>query len=86
MASNHPSRKRALQIPTNSINGLGRANAPQGDQVFWQKLSGVLDGISSGNNDAAVALLQDLAKAADTKDYALVSALRKLAEKIKAAG
>lgn len=63
-----------------------QAIAPQSDQVFWQKLSGVLDGIQKGNNQAAVALLDDLAKSADTKDYALVSALRKLAEKIKAAG
>jgi tetratricopeptide (TPR) repeat protein len=67
---------------------VGRAQelAPNEEKDFWQKLGSVVQNISSGNEDEAVAQLDELARAADTNDYALVSALRKLAERLKGAG
>lgn len=60
--------------------------APQNEHEFWQRLSSVVQNIQSGNADAAVSQLDELAKAADKNDFALVSALRKLAENLKGAG
>jgi hypothetical protein len=54
--------------------------------VDWQKLGQVLQSIREGDTNRAITLLEELAGSADTGDFALVSALRKLAEKLKGAG
>jgi tetratricopeptide (TPR) repeat protein len=63
-----------------------QAIAPAGDQVFWQRLGGVLSGIADGNHDQAVSQLDELARSADKQDYALTGALHALAAKLKIAG
>lgn len=60
--------------------------APESDRALWQGLTVILNGIQSGDTNKAVTQLQDLAKTAGSQDYALVSALRKLADILKVAG
>lgn len=63
-----------------------QAIAPTGDQPFWQALGTVVNGIQSSDSTQAVGQLQTLVKNANSQDYALVSALRALAAKLKGAG
>lgn len=60
--------------------------APAADQPLWQSLGKVITSIRQGNSTQAAAILQELAKQADSKDYALVSALRALAVQLQGAG
>lgn len=62
------------------------AHAPQTEVELWQKLGQVLHARQSGDTNRAGTLLEELAKTANTQDFALVSALRKLAESLKGAG
>lgn len=62
------------------------AHAPQTETELWQKLGAVLSARQSGDTNRAATILQELAKTANTQDFALVSALRKLAESLKGAG
>lgn len=63
-----------------------QAISPDSDKPFWQGLATILNGIGTGDTTQAVAQLQELAKSASTQDFALVSALRKLADKLKGTG
>lgn len=63
-----------------------QALAPQGEQGFWKNLSAVVNAAINNGDSQAIGQLEDLAKNADKSDYALVSALRKLAEKFHGAG
>ncbi len=65
---------------------LAQNLAPETDKSFWQRLSGVLNAIQQSDDATAITQLEELAKNANAQDFALVSALRKLAEKLKGAG
>lgn len=60
--------------------------APDSERPFWQRMSVAVNNIQKGNLAEAVPQLEELAKNVDRSDFALVSALRKLAEKLKGAG
>ncbi len=63
-----------------------QALAPAGDQSLLQRLAQVVTDVQQAQNEQALASLEALAKEADTKDYALVTALRALAERVGGAG
>lgn len=65
---------------------LAQQLAPEGEKPFWQTLDAIVTGIQSGNSNQGMSQLQELAKGANAQDFALVSALRKLAEKLGGAG
>jgi tetratricopeptide (TPR) repeat protein len=60
--------------------------APPEDKALWRGLETVLDAIASGETTGAAAQLDALAAAADPNDYALISALRSLAERLQGTG
>ncbi len=72
--------------PATQQLALAQKLAPDSDQVFWQRLNAVIADIQANNLSNATAQLEELAKSANSQDFALVSALRKLAEKLKGAG
>jgi tetratricopeptide (TPR) repeat protein len=65
---------------------LAEQLAPEADKAFWQQLGAVVNDIESGNEEQAVTQLEQLAGSANSQDIALVSALRKLAERLRGAG
>ncbi len=60
--------------------------APANEQTFWQQLNTVVTGIQNNDAAKATAQLEALAQNANAQDLALVSALRKLAEKLQKLG
>ena len=72
--------------PATQQLAIAQKLAPESDQVFWQRLNAVITDIQTNNLPNATAQLEELAKSANSQDFALVSALRKLAEKLKGAG
>lgn len=65
---------------------LAQQLAPESDKAFWQQLGTVVTGVQRNDPNEATAILEELAKSANTQDLALVSALRKLADKLNGAG
>ncbi len=70
----------AQQIP------LAEQLARDTDKLFWQQLATLVNDIEGGDTEHAAPLLEQLATSADSNDFALVGALRKLAEKLRGAG
>ncbi|MCC7163327.1 MAG: O-antigen ligase family protein [Anaerolineae bacterium] len=65
---------------------LAQQLAPDADKTFWAQLNTVVTEIQSGKTEQASSQLKELLRGANAQDFALVSALRKLAEKLGGAG
>lgn len=75
------------QLPS-ATQEIARAQqlAPEGDKAFWEQLNAIVTAIQSGDTGQAMGQLEALARDANPQDLALVSALRKLSEKLRGAG